>query len=154
MSINSRLRTGYTFVEMTITVLVMGIMAAIAAPTYVSVLANYRSDMTVRKIIADLEYARAEAMRSSQSRTIEFDVSANSYTLLNVTDIDNSANVYVINVGEEPFVSTLVSADFGGDTDVIFDMHGRPDSVGTVVVQSGAVQKTINLAADGVATSP
>ena len=146
-------RHGFTFVETTIAILVMGIMAAVAVPTYLSAVTNYRVNMAARKIIADLNYARAEAQRYSQNRTVQFDTTNNSYTLVNVTDIDNSANAYVVELVEDPFSSTLVSAVFGGDAVVIFDMYGRPDTSGAVVVQTGSVQKMISLAEDGSATA-
>jgi len=145
-------RGGFTFIEMAITILVMGIVAAAAAPSYFSALASYRVGMAARKVVADLHYARSESQRSSSSRTVQFDTANNRYTLVNVADLDRAADSYVVHLVDPPCSALLVSATFGANANVIFDMHGRPDSVGSVVVQSGSVQKTVNLAADGTAT--
>lgn len=133
--------------------LVMGILAAVAAPTYIASLARYRADLAARRIVADLEYARSEAQRSSQSREVQFDIGAESYTLASVADIDESANTYTVNLVDDPFMAEIASATFGVDENVIFDRFGRPDSTGSVVVRSGSVQVTITLAADGSTTT-
>ncbi len=145
-------RSGFTFIEMSIAILVMGILAAIAAPTYVTALANYRATLAARRVVADLHYARSEAQRNSTTRTVVFNTITNSYRLINVVDMDRSAENYIVQLVDDPFSSVLISATFDGDAIVIFDRYGRPDSVGTVVVRSGSVQQTIDLAIDGTAT--
>ncbi len=145
-------RSGFSFMEMTIAMLVMGILTAIAAPTYVTALARRRATLAAQRIVADLHYARSEAQRNSANRAVQFDTSNNRYTLSDVTDLGNSANTYIVELVDDPFSSVLVSASFGGDDEVVFDMYGRPDDIGTVVVQSGSVQLTVSLAADGTAT--
>ncbi|NOZ41158.1 MAG: prepilin-type N-terminal cleavage/methylation domain-containing protein [Planctomycetes bacterium] len=145
-------RSGFTYIELTITMLVMGILGAIAIPTYVSTLANYRANLAASRIVADLHYARSEAQRNSLIRNVVFNTGSNSYTLTGVADTDHSTNNYIVNLVDAPFSATLVSATFGAYATVTFDRYGRPDNTGTVVVQSGSVQKTITLAADGTAT--
>lgn len=149
-----RICRGFTYIEMTIAILIMGIIAAVSAPSYVSVLQNHRVDMAARKIVADLHYARAEAQRNSQSRAVQFEPSNDRYTLHNVADLDHSGSAYVVDLVDDPYLTTLVSATFGVDAVVVFNMYGRPDDGGTVTVQSGSVQKTVTLATDGTATSP
>ena len=152
MRFKHRCHSGYTFVEITIVVLIMGLLAAVAAPTYVSTVTKYRVDMAARKIVADLHFARAEALRNSLSRTVQFDTTNNRYELLSVESTDRTGTNYLVELVDEPFYSALVSATFNGDEAVVFDRFGRPDSVGTVVVQAGGLQKTVSLAADGRAT--
>ena len=152
MHISRENREGFTLIEVTITMLVMGIFAAVAAPSYFGALANYQAAMAAKRVVADFQYAKSEAQRSSQARTVQFDTAADSYTLVGIADIDASANAYVVQLSEDPFAATLVSASFGADANVVFDMYGVPDSNGAVVVQCGSVQKTINLASDGTVT--
>jgi len=145
-------RRGFSLIEVTITMLVIGIMAAAAAPSYFSVVASKRAEMAACRIVADLSLARSQAQQSSQSRTVEFDVPGNQYSLLNVDRLDRSTASHVVNLIDEPFSSQLVTATFGVDAIVIFDMYGRPDSEGTITVQSGNVLRTVTVSPDGSAT--
>ena len=145
-------RIGFTLIEMVIVMLVMSILASVAVPTYVSALANYRVEMAAKQIVADLHYAKSEALRRSMSRTVLFDSANNAYTLVDVADPDRPARGFVVSLRDAPFSAQLISALFEGDETVVFDMFGRPDSVGTVVLESGGTQRTVILAADGTAT--
>ncbi len=44
---------------------------------------------------------------------------------------------YEVLLSEEPYRTSIVSADFGGDLDIIFDVFGVPDSGGSVVISVG-----------------
>ncbi|OAI57833.1 hypothetical protein AYO47_07500 [Planctomyces sp. SCGC AG-212-M04] len=66
--------------------------------------------------------------------------------------IDRPTVDYQVNV-TELYQSTLSQVDFGGDASLVFDMHGRPDSAGSMAVWCGGVTKTIVLkGATGSAT--
>ncbi|MEM8945430.1 MAG: GspH/FimT family pseudopilin [Planctomycetota bacterium] len=147
-------RRGMTVIELSITVLVMGILAAVVAPSYVAAINRYRVDLAASRIVADLRFAQAESQRIGQTRTVQFDVSNDRYTLVDVADIDNSASTYVVELVDDPFLASLVSASFGFSANVSFDMFGRPDSSGAVVVQAGGIQKTVDLTADGTVSIP
>ncbi len=153
MQANQSFRSGFTFIEMVIAILVMGILSAVAVPNYVTAIAKYRADLAARKIVADLHYAKSEAQRTSQSRTVHFYSVENRYILEDVVDIDHPDLPHtVVELVNDPFSATIVSVDFDGDSAVIFDMYGRPDSIGTVDIQSGNVLRTVTLAADGTAS--
>ncbi len=151
MRSNKQFQRGFTYIEVVITVLLMGILAGMAAPSYFTSIASYQAEMAAKRVVHDLHFARSEAQRSSQSRTVRFDTETNSYSLEGVADINASANGYVTSLSKNPFSATLVSASLGGDAVVVFDMYGRPDSDGTVVVQAGSVQRTVELSDDGEA---
>lgn len=60
-------------------------------------------------------------------------------------DPDHPDQPYQVAVATEPYSATVVSADFGGDTEVIFDGYGVPDSDGTIVIQVGSYQRTLTV---------
>ncbi len=153
MQIKKPIRTGFTIVEMAIVILVMGILAAAAAPTYLSALDHYRVEMAASRIVADLRFARSEAIRSSRDdRYITFESGPDRYTLVNVSDINDGNKGYYVYLGGEPFYTDILSATFGANENVTFDRFGRPDDPGTVVVRSGSEERTVTMAADGTAT--
>ena len=49
----------------------------------------------------------------------------------------------VVDLSVDPYVATILSADFGDDSVIVFDGFGLPDSGGSVVVQVANHKKTI-----------
>ena len=80
-------------------VLIVGILAAVAAPRYLDTLANYRADATVKRIVADLQLAKRRAQQTSTSQTIEFYVVDNRYEITGMNDLDRSNKVYEHRLG-------------------------------------------------------
>lgn len=140
-------RPGVTLPELMTVVAVIGIFAAIAVPRYAESLARYRADSAARRVAADLEYARTAARSSSASRSVVFNTGAHSYSIGSVTALFRRPGAYQVVLTEEPYRSTLVSADFGGDATVVFNGFGVPDTAGTVVVRCGTTTKTITMEA-------
>ena len=116
----------------------IAIVGAIAIPRYGASLANHRVDASARRIAADLDYARRQARFASSSTTIVFDIAAHNY----------SDSITTVELEDDPYKTTIVSVNFGGDAEIVFDGFGQPDSGGSVLVQSGDRKRTVTLDAD------
>jgi len=140
-------RRGFTFAELIIVVLIIGIMAATAAPRFARSLSYYRAESAAKRIKADLGLARKHAMSTSSMQTVSFTVASDCYSLDGVSDLDHGSPVYEIDLSRSPYTVTVVSAEFDDaeDADVEFNGYGVPDSGGTVVVETGGFQRTIVL---------
>ena len=101
-------------------------------------------------VSADLKYAQQRAKSTSSSQSVVFTPSTDSYTLPEATDMDHPGAPYIVDLTETSYSASLVSASFGASGgNVVFDMYGRPDNSGTVVLSVGAQQRTINVDASG-----
>jgi prepilin-type N-terminal cleavage/methylation domain-containing protein len=138
-------RRAVTLVELVIVVLLMGIIAGIAAPKYGTALASFRVDCAARRIAADLRLARDYAQKASQAESVDFSVAGNSYILSSMRNPDRPAVVYSVSLAATQYAVDVTSVDFEGIDVIQFDMYGRPDHSGTVVVQSGSKQRTIQV---------
>ncbi len=144
-------RKGFTFIEMVIVVLIVGIVAAIAAPRYSASLERFRVEAAARKIAADLERARGNARSTGTSRTVEFDVALNQYTLVGVRDLNRPHLDCTTRLSKTGYPATLLSATFNDTSQLTFDLHGHPWAgsplapltAGSVVIQAGGRQRTI-----------
>ncbi len=138
-------RGGFTFVELVLATVILAIFAGITVPRYANFATRQRAEAVAQRIRLDLTLARRQARFSSSNQQIIFDVDADKYVLSNMQDMDDPAEEYVVSLRDEPYKARIVSAEFGGDTQVIFDGYGMPDTGGTVIVQVGVYQKTVTV---------
>jgi Tfp pilus assembly protein FimT len=85
----SHLRKDLALIDLTITVLIMDVVAATASPKFVVLLTSYTAESTARREVADLKYAASAAAQTSQSTTVTFDVSGNSCSVTGVDSPDH-----------------------------------------------------------------
>ena len=124
--------------ELVIVMTLIAIVGGIAIPRYGASLANHRVEAAARRIAADLAYARRHARFASSSTTIVFDIATHQY----------SDSITTVALEDDPYKAIIVSVNFGGDAEIVFDGFGHPDSGGSVLVQSGDRTRTVTLDGD------
>lgn len=138
-------RRGLTLVDVTITVLIMGILASVAAPRFADVLTDLRVETAASRVAADLELARQHAQKTSGSIAVQFWTMPARYELAGVPDLNHPSASYTVELENYPYSTSVNSAVFGGDSIVVFDFNGMPDSGGTLILQSGADQRSVTI---------
>lgn len=145
-------RSAFTMTEMVIVVMVMGIVAATAAPVFWNSLVYHRVEAAAQRLKADLELVRHTARLTSAAQTIEFTNS--TYTLpAAVKHLDDPNASYAVDLSASPYEITTLTANFSGDETVTFNGYGVPTSGGTVVLTCNGHSSTVTLnAATGEVT--
>ena len=154
-------RSGFTVIELTITVLIISIMAAVAAPRYFEATNRFRAAAAAKRIAADLNLARENANSKGgvgSGEWVSFYTGSDNYKLHNDPDIDRPEDEYWIYLAKTAYPVDLVLVQFTNiygytsNTTVKYDMYGRANSgssptapltVGQVVVQAGSEQRTV-----------
>jgi type II secretory pathway pseudopilin PulG len=141
----------FSVIELVLVLVIVALLAAIAIPRVGGSIARERADAAAARVAADLALARNRARTTSQSVTVLFDTTQETYRLVGVADPTRPGSEYRIDLAGEPYLSDLVSADFGGDATIVFDIYGVPDSGGDLYVRAGEwVRRVVVQAETGV----
>jgi len=165
-------RRGFTFVEILIVLLVLGVIAAVGLPALNSSVEDTRLASAVDEIVTAYDYAQMTATASGSSTRVTFD---STRDLIVVQHYRSSADfglgalaegavetgAYVIMErpqrrgvdysidldGESRFGGVqIVAADFGGAEAVTFDEFGTPSSGGSVTLALNDRQQVVSFA--------
>ncbi len=138
-------RPAFSLIEVVVVMAIIAALSAIAMPRFSGALARYRADATVHRLVADLELARAEALRTSTSQTVRFVIVRNEVQFPQMVDPDDPGQSYVFRLDQVPYRARLLAATFGVGSDAVFDPYGKPANAGTIAFEVGGIQKTIAL---------
>lgn len=67
---NIKSHAGFTIIELLVVIVVFAIGATIAIPSYQSLIRNNRMTVQVNELVADIHYARSEAIKRGQSVSV------------------------------------------------------------------------------------
>ncbi len=127
--------TGFTLVELTIIVLVIGFLAAITIPSFRQFSERSRVDGTAQELIMDIQYARFLAV--SRNRTYQIQFQADSYQ---VVELNSGTVMRTKNVPNR--VALLASGN------PRFRSWGRADPV-NITVTGSSNSRTLTVLATG-----
>jgi type IV fimbrial biogenesis protein FimT len=150
----SRARQAFSLVELVTVIAIIAILSAIAVPRYVSAQQHYRAEAAAHRVISDLTLARSRANTTSSPQKVVFLVAAGQYEMPGFTDPDRPGQTYTVRLADAPYKASLVTADFGGASEVTFDGYGVPNQGGNITVRAGDYERTVVLNANtGKATA-
>ena len=142
---------GYTLVELMITVVVLGVLAAIAAPSFQSIIEKRRLVGATVNLFADLQYARSEAIKQNQSVRFQFDTGSWCFGVDDTGSdcVCTNPSTCTVNTvqrvvtGSKYTNVTLAVAGFTG-TDIDFEPRQGLPSDGGVIFMGGSFTLDIN----------
>jgi prepilin-type N-terminal cleavage/methylation domain-containing protein len=139
-------RRAFSMIELVIVILIMSIFSAVAAPKFLDSLLFHHVESAVRRVKADIDYARQRARLTSTTQTVTF--TGSTYTVSGMKSLDLNSSTYTVNLTRTPYSLDSATANFGGSQVLTFDGYGTPTSGGTVVLTAKAHHCTITV--DGV----
>lgn len=118
---------GFTLTELMIALVVIGIIAAIAVPTFTGLLSRYRLEGSLQQLLGAINEAQRLAMRRGQSCRINIDTNTKNITA-------NSPGCLLSNRSLNNEIT--VRSNFTGTTNITFSYKGSTTRAGTIVLSS------------------
>lgn len=112
MRIRFKSKAGFTFIELMAAVVIIGIVSAMAAPTFDRAIQRARFKGEAKLLISDLRVARSHAIAEKAPFGVYFD--ANAFTVTIFKDLDNLSSY-----SYEEASDSLVSVD-SLDSDIVY----------------------------------
>ncbi|MFW6154800.1 MAG: GspH/FimT family pseudopilin [Planctomycetota bacterium] len=143
---------GFTLVEILVVLVILSIATAVVIPR-VSNMGDLQVAAAARTAMADLQFAQNEAIVSQRPVTALFDLDQGLYELRYADDGQllthpvnkSSFRVRLADTAGTDNV-TILAADFGGETSVVFDALGSPSSDGAVTFIAGGFRQRLDVA--------
>ena len=144
-------RRGFTFVEMTVVILVIGITAAIAVPSYVTSIHEFRAQQSAERIIATAKAAKSRAMLQSRPIRVRFTVATHTVSVVDAANVACELPFCLLN---DPYRSQIAVVALGADPEVSFDAYGLASKSGDVTLSSGSVTRVVRFTPNDVTLVP
>lgn len=145
------MRSAFSLVELVTVMVIMGVLAAIAAPRLGSSISYRRAEAAAYSFKAGLEDARTHAMThaTSQEFFYLFDLDP-GYALTGLDHPDHDGMPYFVRFPRDLWGLEIVDVDLGHGEDfnrlmIEFDMYGKPDSGGFLSFSVGPHVRTITI---------
>ena len=122
---------GFTLVELMVGCMIMGIVAAVAAPGFSGLIRNYKLSNAARMVWLDLNKAKMMAIKQGLTMRVDFDSSGTFYDIYRVNQDNTTTKVFTRNLTADYAGITLSSRT---TTPISFGNTGTANA-GTVILQ-------------------
>jgi type IV fimbrial biogenesis protein FimT len=147
-----RRKTGFTLIEMVITAVVAGLIAALAVPSFYRSMQKLKLNAATREIVSDLRWARSKAISTRKQVGINLDFANKRYSVF--FDINNPG-AFQFSSSQDSVVKTgdLTGLGTGNttltDSTVIFMPSGSSNRSGQITCNSrtGSFSRTVDILA-------
>jgi len=143
-----RSRRGFSLVELLLVLVIVSVVAAIAMPRFAQATSRQKLEAAANRVAADLNKAHARARAASETVTLTFSTTSDSYTF---SAIGGSAST--VTLASAPYGVDISAASFGSNNNVAsFNGYGVPAYAGYVILALGTNTVRVDLLENGEAT--
>jgi prepilin-type N-terminal cleavage/methylation domain-containing protein len=123
---NKKSNYGFTLTELMIALIIIGIIAAIASPSFMGMLSRYRLEEALQQLLGAINETQRLAMVQGKSCRINVNPSTNNIT----------ANAGCLLSDRQINSAIKIRSNFTGSTNITFSYKGSTTRMGTIVLSS------------------
>ena len=116
---------GFTMAEMVTTILIIGIVGAIALPRLADSVCCVQLDGVAERLRCDLEMARRHAIHRGRSTTVVFDDANASYACAEIVDSESTGGSLQVSLPTAHGINLAMTLDFDPAAGIRFDPEGQ-----------------------------
>jgi len=138
--------SGFTLMEIMVVIGIVGILSAIAIPSYIQWMPKHRVGNAARAVMSAVEFARINAIKTNADVTLNFDIDNERLTVVD-------AGATTLRTRQMP--NDVDLQDSGLGTAVTFNGHGFSNATGQVTVvntKDATLSRSISLTLGGNAS--
>lgn len=132
----------FSFAELVMVLAILAILAAIAAPRVGNTLRRQRLDMASRRLMADLQLVRSQAIRDAAERKLELRQATQDYCVPVEVRIGADS---CVEFNEDPYAGVEIVGTSYNPAEVVFNRLGLPQTGGSITLAADFEQVTINI---------
>lgn len=149
------LRGGFTLLEMSIVLVILSIIAVAAQLRFATALAEHRAATLTRQIVKHIELVRQSARATSTAKSLTINAVNQTYTLNGVTNPDRRSATFAVSLTNYVPRAAFGTVSLGGDSTLVFNGFGQPDSGGSIQVIVDGLTRAITIdSVSGNVTAP
>lgn len=131
---------GFSLLELVVTLSIVAVLGAVALPRFSAAHERSAADQAAKRVAKMIDHGRTLSRGSSKQVLFQADAQNNRVQL-----VLNGITVEAVTLSAKPYRVKVVSANFGGSSQVVIDHYGVVQTAGTIVLQSGTAKRTINI---------
>ena len=134
---------GFSLIEMTLVIVIMGVIVAIAAPRFADASTGRRLSGAQRVIEKDVEMVQLRARATGIPHVIAFYPDSELIVAFEGLDINRDAIVFSRDLSNEGLAVDLSRTNIGGDENIVVSQLGYLEKDFTVGILHGGIEKSI-----------
>ena len=138
---NTRSRA-FTLMELIIVIVIISVTAAVAIPRMSGASSRYRVDAAVQQLLADINITAAAANSASETRSIVFDASNETYVMVGRPSPSNPALNHTVSLSVEPYKVNMLGVSLG-DNQLDISGHGLLMETGQLTLAAGSTARRV-----------